>query len=134
MKNREYNYLFKIVLVGNSNVGKSSIVLRFADGEFNETYITTIGVDFRFKSIEFDEKKVKLQIWDTAGQERFRTITSSYYKGTISHHSGAHALIIVYDITNQASFNDAIKYWYSEIKSQCPPDTDVLLVGNKADL
>jgi Ras-related protein Rab-1A len=82
MKNREYNYLFKVVLVGNSNVGKSSIVLRFADGEFNESYITTIGVDFRFKSIEFEGKKVKLQIWDTAGQERFRTITSSYYKGT----------------------------------------------------
>lgn len=81
MKNREYNYLFKMVLVGNSSVGKSSIVLRFADGEFNEAYITTIGVDFRFKSLEFEDKKVKLQIWDTAGQERFRTITSSYYKG-----------------------------------------------------
>lgn len=68
MKTREYNHLFKVVIVGNSNVGKSSIVLRFADGEFNETYITTIGVDFRFKSIEFDNRKVKLQIWDTAGQ------------------------------------------------------------------
>ena len=68
MKNREYNYLFKMVLVGNSSVGKSSIVLSFADGEFNETYITTIGVDFRFRALQFEDKKVKLQIWDTAGQ------------------------------------------------------------------
>lgn len=134
MKNREYNYLFKVVLVGNSNVGKSSIVLRFADGEFNESYITTIGVDFRFKSIEFDGKKVKLQIWDTAGQERFRTITSSYYKGKQWSNAGAHALLITFDITSRTSFADATKYWYAEIRNQCPPETDVLLVGNKSDL
>jgi len=91
-------------------------------------------VDFRFKCIEFDGKRVKLQIWDTAGQERFRTITSSYYKGTERLHIGAHALIVTYDITSRSSFNDAIKYWYAEIRSQCPPETDVLLVGNKADL
>ena len=81
MSNREYDYLFKLVIIGNSGVGKSSVLLRFADDQFNESYITTIGVDFRFKTLSIDGKNVKLQIWDTAGQERFRTITNAYYKG-----------------------------------------------------
>lgn len=78
---REYDYLFKLVIVGNSGVGKSSILLRFSDDQFNESYLTTIGVDFRFKTLKIDGKTIKLQIWDTAGQERFRTITNAYYKG-----------------------------------------------------
>lgn len=77
---KEYDYLFKLVIIGNSGVGKSSLLLRFADDSFNDTYLTTIGVDFRFRTLPIDGKNVKLQIWDTAGQERFRTITSAYYK------------------------------------------------------
>jgi Ras-related protein Rab-1A len=76
-------------------------------------FISTIGVDFRFKNLEFEDKKVKLQIWDTAGQERFRTITSSYYKGNKNYYSGAHAIIITYDITNKQSFDDVSSYWYN---------------------
>jgi len=77
---KEYDYLFKLVIIGNSGVGKSSLLLRFADDQFSESYLTTIGVDFRFRTLPIDGKNVKLQIWDTAGQERFRTITSAYYK------------------------------------------------------
>jgi len=103
---REYDYLFKVVIVGNSSVGKSSILRRFADDSFQESYLATIGVDFRFKyfliklrSITVSGDIVKLQIWDTAGQERFRTITGAYYKG-------AHAIIVVYDVTKEDSFKD----------------------------
>ena len=80
MRNREYDHLFKYVIVGNSSVGKSCLLLRFADDQFSENYMTTIGVDFRFKTLAVDQKSIKLQIWDTAGQERFRTITNTYYK------------------------------------------------------
>jgi Ras-related protein Rab-1A len=90
--NTEYDYLFKIVIIGNSAVGKSSLLMRFTDDSFSETHLATIGVDFRFRTLEIDGKIAKLQIWDTAGQERFRTITSAYYKG-------ADAVIMVYDIT-----------------------------------
>ena len=82
MKSKEYDYLFKFVMVGNSAVGKSSLLLRFADDDFNENYMITIGVDFRFKSININQRIVKMQIWDTAGQERFRTIVNTYYKST----------------------------------------------------
>lgn len=93
MSNREYDYLLKLVIIGNSSVGKSSVLLRFSDDQFSDSYLTTIGVDFRFKTLTIDGKKVKLQIWDTAGQERFRTITNAYYKG-------ADGIVMVYDITN----------------------------------
>jgi Ras-related protein Rab-1A len=112
---REYDYLFKIVIVGNSSVGKSSILRRFADDSFQESYLATIGVDFRFKyphqifrSLPIDGNIVKLQIWDTAGQERFRTITSAYYKG-------AHGIFAVYDITNEQSFLDLDSFWFNEV-------------------
>ena len=127
MSKSEYLYLFKVVLVGNSCVGKSSIVIRYADDEFSDVFLATIGVDFRFKSFMLDGENVKLQIWDTAGQEKFRTITSSYYRG-------AHALMIVFDITDPQSYEDAVGYWFEEIKNSCPPQTQILLVGNKSDL
>ena len=81
-RSREYDHLLKYVIVGDSSVGKSCLLLRFADDQFNENYMTTIGVDFRFKTVKASDKNVKLQIWDTAGQERFRTITNTYYKST----------------------------------------------------
>jgi Ras-related protein Rab-1A len=108
-------------------VGKSSIVVRYADDEFSEVFLATIGVDFRFKSFPLEGNKIKLQIWDTAGHERFRTITSSYYRG-------AHALMIVFDILDKQSFEDAVNYWYGEIRNSCPPETQILLVGNKNDM
>ena len=124
--NSEYDYLFKLLLIGNSGVGKSCLLLRFSDDTYSNDYISTIGVDFKIKTVELDGKTVKLQIWDTAGQERFRTITSSYYRGS-------HGIIIVYDITDQDSFN-GVKMWLQEIDRYATSTVLKLLVGNKCDL
>jgi len=125
--NPEYDYLFKLLLIGDSGVGKSCLLLRFADDCYMESYISTIGVEFKIRTIELDGKTVKLQIWDTAGQERFRTITSSYYRG-------AHGIIIVYDVTDRESFNN-VKQWLAEIdKYASSENVNKLLVGNKSDL
>lgn len=124
--NPEYDYLFKLLLIGDSGVGKSCFLLRFADDTYTESYISTIGVDFKIRTIEQDQKTVKMQIWDTAGQERFRTITSSYYRG-------AHGIIIVYDVTDRDSFND-VKNWMQEIEKYAMENVNKLLVGNKCDL
>ncbi|KAH0727711.1 hypothetical protein KY290_003415 [Solanum tuberosum] len=120
------DYLFKLLLIGDSGVGKSCLLLRFADDSYLDSYISTIGVDFKIRTVEQDGKTIKLQIWDTAGQERFRTITSSYYRG-------AHGIIIVYDITDQESFNN-VKQWLSEIDRYASENVNKLLVGNKSDL
>ncbi|XP_021285725.1 GTP-binding protein YPTM2-like isoform X2 [Herrania umbratica] len=122
----EYDYLFKLLLIGDSGVGKSCLLLRFADDSYLDSYISTIGVDFKIRTVEQDGKTIKLQIWDTAGQERFRTITSSYYRG-------AHGIIIVYDVTDQESFNN-VKQWLSEIDRYASENVNKLLVGNKCDL
>ncbi|KAJ6803046.1 ras-related protein RIC1 [Iris pallida] len=124
--NPEYDYLFKLLLIGDSGVGKSCLLLRFADDSYLESYISTIGVDFKIRTVEQDEKTIKLQIWDTAGQERFRTITSSYYRG-------AHGIIVVYDVTDQESFNN-IRQWLNEIDRYASDNVNKLLVGNKCDL
>lgn len=122
----EYDFLFKLLLIGDSGVGKSCLLLRFADDTYTESYISTIGVDFKIRTIELEGKTIKLQIWDTAGQERFRTITSSYYRG-------AHGIIVVYDVTDMDSFNN-VKTWLSEIDKYATDKVNKLLVGNKCDL
>ncbi|KAE8210160.1 hypothetical protein CF319_g2114 [Tilletia indica] len=122
----DYDYLFKLLLIGDSGVGKSCLLLRFADDSYSESYISTIGVDFKIRTIELEGKTVKLQIWDTAGQERFRTITSSYYRG-------AHGIIVVYDVTDQDTFAN-VKQWLQEIDRYACEGVNKLLVGNKSDL
>lgn len=119
-----------MVLIGDSGVGKSCLLLRFADDSFNESYITTIGVDFRFRTVEIDGHPVKMQIvgtrqWDTAGQERFRTITSAYYRG-------ADGVIVVFDKTNRLSF-DHVQDWVQELQFYDQTSALTLLVGNKCD-
>ncbi|XP_036132172.1 ras-related protein Rab-35 isoform X2 [Molossus molossus] len=121
---RDYDHLFKLLIIGDSGVGKSSLLLRFADNTFSGSYITTIGVDFKIRTVEINGEKVKLQIWDTAGQERFRTITSTYYRGT-------HGVIVVYDVTSAESFVN-VKRWLHEINQNCD-DVCRILVGNKND-
>jgi len=122
----EHDFFFKILLIGDSGVGKSCLLLRFADDSWTETHISTIGVDFKIKTLEIEGKTVKLQIWDTAGQERFRTITSSYYRG-------AQGIILVYDCTDRESFNN-VKQWMGEIDRYACENVNKLLVGNKCDL
>ena len=122
----DYDYLFKLLLIGDSGVGKSCLLLRFADDTYTDSYISTIGVDFKIRTVDLDTKSIKLQIWDTAGQERFRTITSSYYRG-------AHGIIIVYDITDSLSF-DNVRLWLHEIDRYSSDNVCKLIVGNKSDL
>lgn len=124
--NPDYDYLFKILLIGNSGVGKSSLLLRFADDTFTDNFMPTIGVDFKIRTLEVDGKTIKLQIWDTAGQERFKTITSSYYKG-------AHGIIVVYDITDKESFKN-IDTWMNEVEKHASDNVSRIMWGNKCDL
>jgi Ras-related protein Rab-1A len=121
----EHDHLFKLVLIGDSGVGKSSLLMRFSDDLYSENYISTIGVDFRFRTVNVNNKVIKLQIWDTAGQERFRSITSAYYRG-------ADAVLICYDVTNAESF-DHVEEWISELFNVGNSDIIKLIIGNKAD-
>ena len=124
-QSQEYDYLFKLLLIGDSGVGKSCLLLRFADDTYTDSFISTIGVDFKIRTIELEGKVIKLQIWDTAGQERFRTITSSYYRG-------AHGIIMVYDVTEPESFKN-ISGWLNEIQRHATEGVNRLLIGNKCD-
>lgn len=125
MPNLEYDYLFKILIIGDSGVGKSSLLLRFTDDTYSDNYISTIGVDFKIKTIELGSNVVKLQIWDTAGQERFRNIVSSYYRG-------AHGIIVVYDVLKEESFENVIN-WLNEINKYASENVTRILVGNKCE-
>ena len=118
--------LFKILLIGDSGVGKTSVIMRYTKNLFNEDYLNSIGVDFKSKDLYIEEKKIKLQIWDTAGQERFRTITSSYYRG-------AHAIAVVFDLTKRQSY-DHVKKWMEDINKYAKENVLKFLVGNKSDL
>lgn len=122
-----FDYLLKIVIIGDQSVGKSSILVRYADNVFSDQSISTIGVDFKIKTLTLQGKTVKLQIWDTAGQEKFRNITTSYYRG-------AHGIIVVCDVTNQRSF-DNLAGWIDEIaKHVNEKELQMLLIGNKVDM
>nr|CCF17540.1 RabE GTPase protein [Micrasterias denticulata] len=116
----------KLLLIGDSSVGKSSLLLRFAEDSFSQTFISTIGVDFKTRTIDIDGEQVKLSIWDTAGQERFRTITAAYYRG-------ANGIVLVYDITSESSFN-SIRGWIRNIEEHASENVCKILVGNKADM
>ena len=120
-----YDHLVKIVLIGDSGVGKSSVILKFVDDKFDKNFPDTIGVDFKINTITVNDKKIRLQLWDTAGQERFRTITTSYYRC-------AHISIVFFDLTNLTSYED-IPRWFSEIKKHAD-DCIYYLVGTKCDL
>ncbi|XP_021500384.1 ras-related protein Rab-26 isoform X2 [Meriones unguiculatus] len=121
-----YDVAFKVMLVGDSGVGKTCLLVRFKDGAFLAgTFISTVGIDFRNKVLDVDGMKVKLQIWDTAGQERFRSVTHAYYRD-------AHALLLLYDITNKDSF-DNIQAWLTEIQEYAQQDVVLMLLGNKVD-
>ena len=124
--NKDYDYMFKIVLIGDSNVGKSCLLIRFADDWFTENYITTIGVDFRFRTLTVNKNTVKLQIWDTAGQERYRTITNAYYRGS-------DGILLWVDATNKKSL-DNIPEWIAEIGKYTDEDVLKILLVNKSDL
>ena len=125
-KSKDYDYIFKIVLIGDTCVGKSCILVRFSDDVFVENYVTTIGVDFRFKTMIVKNKIAKIQIWDTAGQERYRSITTAYYRGAAS-------IIICCDSTNKESFYN-INNWIEEISKYTDKDVDKLVLMNKCDL
>ncbi|KAI7727449.1 hypothetical protein M8C21_024060 [Ambrosia artemisiifolia] len=122
----EYDYLFKLVLIGDSGVGKSNLLSRFTRNEFNLETKSTIGVEFATRSLDVDGKVIKAQIWDTAGQERYRAITSAYYRGAV----GA---LLVYDVTRHATF-ESIERWLKELRDHTDPNIVVMLIGNKSDL
>ena len=121
-----FNYLFKYIIIGDSAVGKSNILLRYIYDKFNEEFQSTIGVEFGAKNIKIGEKIYRIQIWDTAWQETFRSITRAYYKNSV-------CACVVYDVTNKNSFQN-VKSWIEDCKKQSPKTVFLVLVGNKADL
>ncbi|KAM8986307.1 ras-related protein Rab-13 [Guaruba guarouba] len=123
---KAYDHLFKLLLIGDSGVGKSCLIIRLAEGSFSGTYISTIGIDFKIRMVDIDGKRIKLQVWDTAGQERFKTITTAYFRGAVG-------IILVYDITDEKSFEN-IQNWMKSIKENASAGVERLLIGNKCDL
>ena len=120
--NAEYDYLFKMLIIGDSGVGKSTLLHRLIDDDYSGAFVSTIGVDLMIKSLQVDGKNVKLQIWDTAGQERFRTITRQFYRG-------AQGCLLVYDVTDRESF-DHVRQWLDDIRTQrCSFDPGVVGCG-----
>ena len=126
MENKEYDLLFKLILIGDSCVGKSNILLKYLKNQFNENSKTTVDVEFDTKNIIINNKRIKIQIWDTAGQERYRSITSAYYKG-------AKGALIVYDITRKNTFCNIDK-WITDLKLNGDKNICIIILGNKSDL
>ncbi|KAG6530288.1 ras-related protein RGP1-like [Zingiber officinale] len=124
--NQKIDYVFKVVLIGDSAVGKSQLLARFARNEFNLDSKATIGVEFQTRTLTIDQKTIKAQIWDTAGQERYRAVTSAYYRGAV----GA---MLVYDITKRQSFDHVTK-WLEELRGHADKNIVIMLIGNKSDL
>eukprot|EP00826_Nyctotherus_ovalis_P039107 TRINITY_DN372_c0_g1_i5.p2 TRINITY_DN372_c0_g1~~TRINITY_DN372_c0_g1_i5.p2 ORF type:complete len:189 (-),score=50.91 TRINITY_DN372_c0_g1_i5:22-588(-) len=120
-----YDYLMKFIIIGDSGVGKTCFLMRFADDSFTTSHISTIGIDFKIKPVTIDGKSIKLQIWDTAGQDRFRTITQTYYKGAMG-------VILAYDCTDENSFNN-VRNWIKQLEAHATPGVCKVLVGNKSD-
>ncbi|CAL9728478.1 ras-related protein Sec4p [Monosporozyma unispora] len=123
---KNYDSIMKILLIGDSGVGKSCLLVRFVEDKFSPSFITTIGIDFKIKTVDINGKKVKLQLWDTAGQERFRTITTAYYRGAMG-------IILVYDVTDERTFAN-VKQWFKTVNDHANDDAQLLLVGNKSDM
>ena len=124
--NNSSDSVYKVLLLGDSTVGKTCFLMRYTDNTFQEIHMSTIGLDYRLKSMTLKSgKNVKVQIWDTAGQDRFRAITKNYYKG-------AHGIILIYDVTNQLSF-DNVSNWINQIKEEASDKVTIFLVGNKID-
>ena len=124
---KEVEFVFKILLLGDSEVGKSCFLMRYSDNVFVENYITTIGLDYKLKTVKLDNgKTIKVQLWDTAGQDKYRTIAKNYFKGS-------HGILLLYDITKQSSFNN-IREWIQDIREEVSPKAIIFLIGNKIDL
>ena len=125
--NEDSDIIFKILMLGDSEVGKSCFLMRYSDNVFVENYITTIGLDYKLKTIKLDSGKViKAQLWDTAGQDKYRTIAKNYYKGS-------HGILLLYDITKISSFEN-IREWIQDIRQEVSPKSIIFLIGNKIDL
>ena len=124
--NNSSDSVYKVLLLGDSTVGKTCFLMRYTDNTFQEIHMSTIGLDYRLKTMTLNSgKQVKVQIWDTAGQDRFRAITKNYYKG-------AHGIILIYDVTNQITF-DNVTNWITQIKEEASDKVTIFLVGNKID-
>ena len=123
---RSYDYIFKICLLGQAAVGKTALMRRYADDSFEDSMLSTIGVDFRFKSINLEGNFVKLQLWDTAGQERFRSVIESYYRD-------ADAVVLVYDVNNMQTFQIIQEYWLNEVKKHVKEDCKIMIFANKSE-
>ncbi|KAM5329807.1 ras-related protein Rab-3C isoform 2-T2 [Glossophaga mutica] len=123
---QNFDYMFKLLIIGNSSVGKTSFLFRYADDSFTSAFVSTVGIDFKVKTVFRNEKRIKLQIWDTAGQERYRTITTAYYRGAMG-------FVLMYDVTNEGSFT-AVQDWSTQIKTYSWDNAQVILVGNKCDM
>jgi small GTP-binding protein len=121
-----YDMIFKIVLIGDTSVGKTNILSKYLSNEFDPDSKATVGVEFGTRDFQIENNKVKVQIWDTAGQERYRSITNAYYKG-------AKGSLLVYDITNPKTFENLDK-WLSDLKANAEEKISVVLIGNKSDL
>jgi len=123
---KQKELLYKILLLGDSSVGKTCFLMRYSDNTFQEIHMSTIGLDYKLKNVQLDDGKiVKIQIWDTAGQDRFRSITKNYYKG-------AHGIILIYDVTSRKTYEN-IKNWVTQIKEEVSEKVTIILVGNKID-